>query len=29
MTDEIELAAELLRKGALLAVVEEAGIALQ
>jgi tyrosine ammonia-lyase len=28
MTDEIELAAELLRKGALLAVVEEAGITL-
>jgi tyrosine 2,3-aminomutase len=29
MTDEIELAAELLRQGALLRVVEEAGIALQ
>ena len=29
MTDEIELAAELIRKGALLPVVEEAGITLQ
>ena len=29
MSDEIELAAELIRKGALLAAVEEAGITLQ